>query len=63
MTDLSAHYTTLITDVDNVLKVVGPIWLEARDEEKRKHMIRVNELLDQRIALMAKRDAVAEIKP
>ncbi len=60
MTTPLATYVSLITEVDKVLSLVRAFWMEARDDgEKRKHMNRLNELLDQRIALMAKRDGVS----
>lgn len=52
-------YVSLISDVDKTLSMVREYWTEARDEnEKRKHLNRLNELLDQRWALMQKWDGV-----
>ncbi len=51
-------YTSLIEEVDKVLSLVRAFWMEARDPgEKTKHRVRLDELLDQRFALMVKRDA------
>ncbi len=51
------YLLSLIAEVDKTIDMVRPFWLEARDEgEKRKSLNRINELLDQRLALMAKRD-------
>ncbi len=58
------HYTDLIAEVDKTLSMIRSYWMEGRDAgEKSKHMTRINELLDQRLALMAKRDGVQTILP
>lgn len=60
---ISSHYLTLIAEVDKVLSLVRTFWMEAKeDEEKRKHMNRLNELLDQRLSLMRAGEAASKIK-
>ncbi len=52
------QYSDLIAEVDKTLSMIRSYWMESRDEgEKRKNLNRINDLLDQRLALMAKRDA------
>lgn len=56
-------YTSLIEEVDKTLTMVRDFWMNARDaEEKRRNRVRLDELLDQRFALMQKRDATVEVK-
>ncbi len=56
MTTLS-HHATLIAEVDKVLSLVRGFWMDAKEPgEKTKYRVRLDELLDQRWALMQKRD-------
>lgn len=55
---MTSQYVTLISELDKTISMVRTFWNESRDDnEKRKNMNRINELLDERIRLMHARDA------
>jgi len=57
-------YLRLIVEVDKVLSLVREMWVESSDgsPEKRKHMKRLDELLEERMRLMRARDAMTTVK-
>ncbi len=55
---LTASYVKLIADLDGVLSLTRTLWMQARDpKEKRDYLAKLNGLLDQRLTMMAARDA------
>ncbi len=57
---LTASYVKLIADLDSVLSLTRALWMEARDpKDKREYLAKLNGLLDQRLTMMAARDAKA----
>lgn len=52
------EYSTLIAELDKTLSIVREMWMEASPEspEKRKAMLRLDQLLDERLRLMKLRD-------
>lgn len=56
------QYIALIAELDKTISMVRSFWIEARDEgEKRKNMLRLDQLLDERFRLMKLRDADAPV--
>jgi hypothetical protein len=57
--DLKAEAAVLIAQLDAVISTVRAYWLEAspNSKERRHWMIRMHELLDQRLHLMRLRDS------
>ncbi len=55
---MKGRYIKLIADLDGVLSLVRPMWLQAANVEERLHYRnKIDALLDQRLELMAERDA------
>lgn len=49
-------YMKLIEDLDITIRLVSGIYVDARQEDKRKLDERINQLLDERLRLMKIRD-------
>ncbi len=57
------QYADLIAQCDKALSLMRVFWMEARDDgEKRKYMTQINEMLDQRLGLMAAQKAAAQLE-
>jgi len=55
---MKGRYIKFIADLDGVLSLVRPMWLQAASDEERAHYRnKIDALLDQRLELMAERDA------
>lgn len=55
---MATSYIKLIKELDSVLGMVRSLWMDATTvTEKARWMTRLNELLDERLRLMAERDA------
>ena len=49
---------TLIAELDHILSIVRRYWLMAHgDEERIRWRVRLDQLLDERVRLMSRRDA------
>lgn len=52
------HYVELIAELDKTIALVRGFWIESTgDNERKKNLERLNQLLDERLRLMRGRDA------
>jgi hypothetical protein len=59
---MEKEYIKLIGELDRVLSQIRTLWMDGKTpEEKNKWRVRLDELLDERLRLMACRDAAKAV--